>query len=65
MQKHVKNTQQRIIISMLGFGFKNTQGIISMLGLGLGLSVRVRIGVLYALNACKKDIIEIKTNPQK
>ena len=31
--------------------------------LGLALSVRVRIGVLYALNAFKKDQIEIKTNP--
>ena len=34
----------------------------SMLGLGLGFSARVEIGMLLALNACKKDKIEIKTN---
>ena len=33
-----------------------------MLGLELGLSVRFRISVPYALNACKKDKIEIKSN---
>ena len=39
--------------------------MLSMLGLELMLSVRVRISVLYALNACKKDKIEIQTNPRK
>ena len=50
---------------MLGLRLKNTQRIMfSMLGLRLGLTVRVRISVPLALNACKNIKLKLKQAPE-